>query len=105
MPPEGIPEEILVRREHLPMPKPYAAPRTPTERELARIWREALAMDRVGIEDSYHDLGGDSLAAAAIFAETEAVFRIEIAMATLIDAPTIAEVAQLVDRLVAASRR
>jgi aryl carrier-like protein len=38
-----------------------AAPRTAIERTLARIWAEVLALDRVGIEDNFFDLGGQSL--------------------------------------------
>ena len=37
------------------------APRTPVERELARIWAEALGVARVGVEDNFFALGGDSI--------------------------------------------
>jgi acyl carrier protein len=83
-------------------PVPYVAPRTETERRLEGIWREVLNMDRVGIEDDFNDLGGDSFLAAIIFGEIEEVFAITIPMATLLVAPTIARLAQPVDALVAA---
>ncbi|MGH3815010.1 MAG: amino acid adenylation domain-containing protein, partial [Pseudonocardiaceae bacterium] len=39
----------------------YVAPRTPAERELARIWSEVLRVERVGVEDNFFELGGDSI--------------------------------------------
>jgi amino acid adenylation domain-containing protein len=41
--------------------QPYAAPRNAIERELARIWSEVLGAPRVGIDDDYFALGGDSI--------------------------------------------
>jgi nonribosomal peptide synthetase DhbF len=45
---------------------PYHAPSTPIERALCGIWAEALALDEVGVDDGFLDLGGDSLKAAAV---------------------------------------
>jgi acyl carrier protein len=39
----------------------YTAPRDKTERIVAEIWQEALGVERVGIHDSFFDLGGHSL--------------------------------------------
>jgi amino acid adenylation domain-containing protein/non-ribosomal peptide synthase protein (TIGR01720 family) len=39
----------------------YVAPRTPAEHALARIWADVLGVDRVGVEDNYFELGGDSI--------------------------------------------
>lgn len=89
----------LVLREQLSFLKKYVGPRTPTEQRLAEIWREALAMDVIGIEDKYEDLGGSSLLAASIFAEIEKVFGIRVPMTLLADAPTIEQLAGHIDRL------
>ena len=91
-----------IARRLLPLPAPYVAPRTQTERRLAVIWRNVLGMDRVGIEDSYNDLGGDSLIAAVIFARIEDLFGIDVPMATIIRASTIAKLAAEIDRRLAA---
>ncbi|MEV7184623.1 non-ribosomal peptide synthase/polyketide synthase [Kitasatospora sp. NPDC093102] len=51
----------------LPDPGPAAqavrhvAPRTPAERALAGIWAEVLRLERVGADDNFFDLGGDSI--------------------------------------------
>ena len=87
----------LVLRELLLLPLPYVAPRTATEERLERIWRSVLRMDCVGVEDSYNDLGGDSFLAAVIFDLIEQEFGSRINIATLISAPTIAELARRID--------
>jgi acyl carrier protein len=89
----------LVRRELLPLPGRYVAPRTPTEVKLAQIWARVLSMDRVGIDDRYQDLGGDSFLARVIFSEAEATFQLDIPLALLAEAATIAQLAARIDTL------
>ena len=89
----------LVRRELLPLPGRYVAPRTPTEVRLAQIWTRALSMDRIGVEDRYQDLGGDSFLARVIFKEAEAAFQLEIPLRLLAEAATIALLAARIDAL------
>jgi amino acid adenylation domain-containing protein/non-ribosomal peptide synthase protein (TIGR01720 family) len=64
-----------VDRAALPTPDPseqlkdaYVAPRTQVEIDLARIWAELLGTPRVGIHDSFFDLGGDSIVAIQVIA-------------------------------------
>ncbi|HEY2699563.1 MAG TPA: amino acid adenylation domain-containing protein [Pseudonocardiaceae bacterium] len=47
----------------------YVAPRTPTERVLAEIWAEVLHVDRVGVEDNFFTLGGDSILSLQLVAK------------------------------------
>jgi acyl carrier protein len=88
----------LILRQQLQFLGAYVGPRSPTEIKLAEIWCEAFGMDMVGIADNYEDLGGDSLLAASIFAEIETYFSIKLPMYTLVDAPTIAQLAPMIDR-------
>ncbi|WP_026281361.1 non-ribosomal peptide synthetase [Paenibacillus massiliensis] len=46
----------------------YAEPRTPLEHQLADIWTTVLNVQRVGIDDSFFDLGGHSLKAIQLIA-------------------------------------
>jgi acyl carrier protein len=94
---EPGPEPMLVQREQLPLPRPYVAPRTPTERTLAAIWSEVLTMDRIGIDDAYTDLGGDSFLASLIFTMIQDAFAISLPMSILVTSPTIAELAARLD--------
>jgi amino acid adenylation domain-containing protein/non-ribosomal peptide synthase protein (TIGR01720 family) len=57
-----------IDRRALPAPdtqpesqSPYVAPRTPTERVLAEVWARVLGIERVGVEDNFFGLGGDSI--------------------------------------------
>ncbi|MEV0537295.1 amino acid adenylation domain-containing protein, partial [Kitasatospora sp. NPDC050463] len=44
----------------------YIAPRTPLEERLAAIWANVLGLPQVGVEDSFFDLGGDSIRAVRL---------------------------------------
>ena len=88
-----LPEPGSVRPE---LDNPYTAPRTPVERELAAIWAEVLALDRVGVEDNFFDLGGHSLGAARILSRVGAVFHADLPIHALFDRPTVAGMAQAI---------
>ena len=91
---------IVLRRE-FPLLGAYVAPRTPIEHRLAEIWRHALRMDQVGVNDNFEELGGDSLLAVSIFAEIEEALSVAVPIGSLSRAPTIAQLAQVIDELVA----
>ncbi|MFD5434091.1 non-ribosomal peptide synthase/polyketide synthase [Kitasatospora sp. NPDC127067] len=63
-------------RGRLPDPGPAAgavrhvAPRTPAERALAGIWAEVLRLERVGADDNFFDLGGDSILGIQVVARS-----------------------------------
>ncbi len=47
----------------------YVAPRSDTERALAAIWQHVLNVKRVGVHDSFFELGGDSILSIQIIAQ------------------------------------
>jgi acyl-coenzyme A synthetase/AMP-(fatty) acid ligase/acyl carrier protein len=75
---------------------PFVAPRTPLERDLAAIWADVLGVDRVGVDDEFTDLGGDSLAAALIIARAATACGVTLPMPTLFHAPTVALMAEVI---------
>ncbi|HZP59686.1 MAG TPA: SDR family NAD(P)-dependent oxidoreductase, partial [Opitutaceae bacterium] len=72
-------------------------PRTDTERKLVKIWQELLKRPRLGIGDNFFEIGGRSLMAARIFAQIEKAFGRSLPLATLFKAPTIEQLAALID--------
>jgi len=58
---------------------------------LGEIWCDLLHRDRVGIHDNFFAMGGDSLSAASLFTQLEREFGRILALQTLFEAPTIAE--------------
>ncbi len=46
----------------------YVAPRNDFEREIAELWAETLDVERVGVEDDFFSLGGDSILGAELLA-------------------------------------
>lgn len=75
-----------------------AAPRTPTEKLLAGIWREVLGVAHIGIHENFFDLGGHSLLAGRLFAQVEKRFGRRWPLATLFQAPTIAQFAATIEK-------
>ncbi|MEV4439749.1 amino acid adenylation domain-containing protein [Streptomyces sp. NPDC049577] len=73
---DAIPLTVNGKLDHRALPAPdfaalrgdgaYTAPRTPDEERIAAVWREVLGVERVGVEDSFFDLRGDSIRAIAL---------------------------------------
>ncbi len=74
----------------------YVPPATPIERELATMWREVLGVERVGRDDDFFELGGQSLIAVRLFTKMKKRYSIDLPLSTLFEAPTIAECASIV---------
>jgi acyl transferase domain-containing protein len=74
----------------------YAAPRGDLERRVAAIWSEVLGVDRVGIHDSFLDLGGDSLLATRLMSRLRGELEVDLGMERLFAEPTVAAVAAAV---------
>ncbi|MEU7876491.1 amino acid adenylation domain-containing protein, partial [Dactylosporangium sp. NPDC049140] len=74
----------------------YVPPAGPVQRRLADIWAEVLDVERVGAHDDFFSLGGHSLLATLVMSRVRAVFGVDVAVAVLFDAPTVAELAEAV---------
>ncbi len=73
----------------------FEEPRDDLERTLARFFAEVLGADRVGIRDSFFDLGGHSLKAVRLFARVKKQYGVEFPLAVLFQAPTVAQIADM----------
>ncbi|MEB4210209.1 thioester reductase domain-containing protein, partial [Mycobacterium sp. 94-17] len=68
----------------------YRAPGNDLERILADAYAEVLGLDRVGVDDSFFDLGGDSLSAMRLIATLNKSLHTHLTVRTLFNAPTVA---------------
>jgi len=73
----------------------YVAPRNELERKLAELWRQTLHIDRVGVHDSFFELGGDSVLAAQIVSLAQKTFGIRINPQEAFKAFTIERLAEM----------
>jgi len=72
----------------------FIAPRTATEKQLANLWCDLLQLEEVGIDDSFFDLGGNSLAAVRMVSQYHTRFGREIPPVKVFQYPTIAKLAE-----------
>jgi acyl carrier protein len=75
-----------------------AAPRTPTESLVASIWCELLGRERVGIHEDFFRIGGHSLLATQVLSRVGKEYRLELPVAVLFEAPTVAKLAARIEQ-------
>jgi amino acid adenylation domain-containing protein len=103
-------EHGKIDRHALPAPdcentlrdQPFTAPRTPIEQRLAAILCGLLHVDHVSIHDNFFFLGGHSLLGTQLIAQIRSAFGVEVALRTLFDTPTIADLSSEIQRLILA---
>jgi thioesterase domain-containing protein/acyl carrier protein len=75
--------------------KARIGPRTTLEAQLVALFEQVLGVYDIGIRDSFFDLGGHSLTAVQLFARLDQIYGWQLPLATLFQAPTVEELAQL----------
>jgi amino acid adenylation domain-containing protein len=81
-PPDGIRPELV---------KTFVEPRSELEGLVAKVWREVLKLDKIGIHDNFFDLGGHSLLATQIVSKLRGELCLEVPVRLLFEAPTVAK--------------
>jgi amino acid adenylation domain-containing protein len=76
----------------------FVAPRTETERQLAKAWMRILGVERVGIYENFFELGGHSLLATQLISRIRDALHVEVPLRNLFEAPTIAGLAEIVEK-------
>jgi amino acid adenylation domain-containing protein len=92
-----------VDRKALPEPavessSDYRAPQTPRQEILCSLFAEVLGAPRIGIDDSFFDLHGESLMAMRLISSIKASLGVELLVSNIFDAPTVAELDLQVER-------
>ncbi|MEG3918364.1 amino acid adenylation domain-containing protein [Microcoleus sp. T3_A4] len=81
----------------------FTEPQTPTEEEIAEIWTALLGLEKVGTNQNFFDLGGHSLMATQLISRVRSCFGIELALCDFFAAPTIQNLAELVEEEILAN--
>src|SRR5260370_38041720 len=71
----------------------YRAPASAVEEILAGIYAQVLGLERVGVDDSFFELGGDSLSAMRVIAAVNTGLDAGLAVRALFEAATGAQLA------------
>ena len=75
----------------------YQPPETATERLLAEIWSAELGLARIGKNDSFFDLGGDSLSILHVMTQIEQQFHVEFRHEEVYRSPRLCDMAAVID--------
>jgi len=99
-----------VDRDALPPPddknvmrdQSYLAARTPTQERVTSIVAPLLGLERLGVDDNFFLLGGNSLLGTQVIARLRSAFGVDLSLLSLFDNPTVAGIAAEVEQLIVA---
>jgi iturin family lipopeptide synthetase B len=92
-----------VDRKALPKPEAgstdrYVAPRNEIEEAMAKIWSDVLKLERVGIEDNFFHIGGDSIKSIKLLNSINSTLQTELKIIDLFTNDTIKKLAEMIER-------
>ncbi len=90
-----------IDRKALPRPEvaaheeaAYTAPRSDLENRMAELWQEVLKIPKVGIDDNFFTIGGQSLKAAFLLARMQKQLGVRVAMQAFFKSPTVRQLCE-----------
>jgi hypothetical protein len=101
-----------IDRRGLPAPEgglelrqvPFMSPRTPVEAVVADIWRDVLAVERVGVYDDFFELGGNSLLLTRVGVRLAHALGVNVPFRRMFELPVLCDLSiELTSRLAEAS--
>lgn len=76
----------------------FVEARTGLEEQLVGMWRQVLEVERIGVEDDFFELGGDSVVATQLLSRVKGAFSVNVALRDFFESPTVAGMSLLVVR-------
>jgi amino acid adenylation domain-containing protein len=86
----ALPNPSAVENESGTAPEP---PRNELERVIAEAWKDALGVDRVGLNENFFDLGAHSLMVAEVHIQLQQLLGRELSLVDLFQFPTVTALA------------
>ncbi|MBX7222932.1 MAG: amino acid adenylation domain-containing protein [Blastocatellia bacterium] len=80
----------------------FVPPQTELEQSIAAIWSEVLGLEQIGSNDNFFHLGGHSLLATQLVSRMRLELETEVPLRIVFEAPTVAEMARLIETQTAA---
>ena len=77
---------------------PFVAAGTDTEEKIAAIWKDAVGIDTIGVDDNFFEVGGDSLIMIEVQWKLQEVFGRNVPLAEIFQNPTVRTLAAAFDR-------
>ena len=87
---KALPKVVNQRADLVEM---FVAPQTQLQRDLARVWKEVLDLDRVGIKDNFFDLGGNSLQLLKLVAALKTQLDLDVPAVKVFQFPSVEKLA------------
>ncbi|MEU7748185.1 SDR family NAD(P)-dependent oxidoreductase [Nonomuraea sp. NPDC049158] len=88
-----------VRDPRIPLVSPGTA--TKTEEQLIELWQDAFGLSRLGLDEDFFDLGGNSLVSVQLAVRIRERFGINLSGIVILEYPTVRELAVQVDEALA----
>jgi amino acid adenylation domain-containing protein len=82
-----------------PLDNPYVAPRNPREQAICCIWLRLFGFERIGVQDDFLELGGDSLKAFTVLNVIHKELKVEVPLTQFFKQPTIEKLAQYIHKV------
>ncbi|RUT36533.1 amino acid adenylation domain-containing protein [Paenibacillus zeisoli] len=89
---KALPEPDSLRSDDV------VAPRSPMERRLAALWEEMLGRSQISVQDSFFEIGGDSLKAALLVARIQKQYEVDMQLGDVFRSPTLEQMAHALEQ-------
>ncbi len=76
----------------------YIEPSTELEKQIFVEWQKLLGIEKIGINDNFFDLGGDSLIGTQLVSRMRKTFSVDIPLVSIFENATIKGIAELIEK-------